>query len=104
MADFENIVSVSFKWEGGYSAYSNDSASWCGGQLIGTNRGISAVAYKGFYGVCPTVDQLKALTAEQAKAIYKKLFWDKLQLDKIKNDSVAQIMFQYIIGSGSSQI
>lgn len=104
MADFEKIVATSFKWEGGYSAYSNDSASYCDGQLIGTNRGISAIAYKGFYGHCPTVAQLQALTVDQAKMIYKKLFWDKLQLDHVKNDSVAQMMFQYIIGSGASQI
>jgi len=104
MANFEKIVQISFNWEGGYSAYSNDSASWCDNKLIGTNRGISAIAYKGYYGYCPTVAQLKALTEDQAKAIYKKLFWDKLQLDHVKNDSVAQMMFQYIIGSGASQI
>lgn len=104
MANFEKIVQISFNWEGGYSAYSNDTASWCDNKLIGTNRGISAIAYKGYYGYCPSVAQLKALTEDQAKAIYKKLFWDKLQLDYVKNDSVAQMMFQYIIGSGASQI
>lgn len=104
MANFDKIVGVTFGHEGGFQNYPNDSANYCGGKLIGTNRGISAQGYAAFYGVCPTVEQIKALTESQARQIYKAKYWDKLSLDNVKNDSVAALMFQYIIGSGASQI
>lgn len=100
MADFNSIAKKTFKFEGGFQAYSNDTANYCDGKLVGTNHGISAVAYKGFYGKCPTVDQMKALTIDQAKAIYKKNYWDIIQGDLIANQSVAHIFFDAHIASG----
>jgi lysozyme family protein len=100
MADFNPILDQTFKFEGGYQAFTNDTANYCNGVLIGTNRGISAMGYNGFYGVCPTVEQMKALTPNQAKAIYKKNYWDVIKGDDIKNQSVAHIMFDAHIASG----
>jgi lysozyme family protein len=100
MADFNSIAAKTFNFEGGYQALSKDTANYCNGQLIGTNHGISAIAYKAYYGYCPTVDQMKSLTTDQAKAIYKKNYWDILQGDKIANNSVAHIFFDAFIASG----
>lgn len=100
MADFGKIAKQTFKFEGGYQNYPTDTANTCGGQLIGTNRGISAVAYKGYYGRCPTIAEMKALTVDQAMAIYKKNFWMPLQGDLIANQSVAHIFFDAFIASG----
>lgn len=100
MADFNSIVLKTFNFEGGYQAFPNDTANYCNGKLIGTNRGISAIAYQAYYGVCPTVEQMKALTKEQAIAIYKKSYWDVIQGDKIANNSLAHIFFDAFIASG----
>lgn len=100
MADFKPILDQTFKFEGLYQAFPNDTANWCDGKLIGTNRGISAIGYKAFYKKCPTVEQMKALTAAQATAIYKKNYWDVIKGDEIKNQSVAHIMFDAHIASG----
>lgn len=100
MADFNSIVKKTFNFEGGFQSFSNDTANYCNGVLIGTNHGISAVAYKAHYGVCPTVAQMKALTIDQAKAIYKKNYWDPIQGDLISNQSVAHIFFDAFIASG----
>ena len=100
MADFNSIAKTTFKFEGGFQAFANDTANYCDGKLVGTNHGISAVAYKGFYGKCPTVEQMKALTIDQAKAIYKKNYWDVIQGDLIANQSVAHIFFDAHIASG----
>jgi len=100
MADFNKIAEKTFKFEGGYQAFPNDTANYCNGNLIGTNRGISAIAYKGFYGICPTVAQMKALTKDQALLIYKRNFWDVIQGDTINNSSVAHIFFDAHIASG----
>lgn len=100
MADFKNIAKETFKFEGGFQAFPNDTANYCNGALIGTNRGISAVAYKAYYGTCPTVEQMKALTEAQALAIYKKNYWDVIKGDLIANQSVAHIFFDAFIASG----
>lgn len=93
-----------FKAEGGYQADPADTANYVNGQLIGTNHGISALAYYGYYGQVPTVDSLKALTKEQARPIYKQKYWDKIQGDKINNQSIADLMMQYVVGSGVGSI
>lgn len=104
MASFDLSAAKAFKAEGGYQADPADNANYCDGKLVGTNRGISAVAYKGYYKKCPTVEDMKRLTVNQALAIYKAGYWDKINGDRIKNQSVADLMFQYIIGSGASQL
>lgn len=100
MADFNSIVKKTFNFEGGFQQFANDTANYCNGALIGTNHGISAIAYKAHYGECPTVAQMKALTIDQAKAIYKKNYWDPIQGDLINNQSVAHIFFDAFIASG----
>lgn len=98
-ADFSPVYKETSKNEGGWQKYPNDSANWCDGKLIGTNLGISAIGFKGFYGHCPTEEQLRALTPDQAKAIYKKNYWGKIRGDEIKDQSVARVIFGMYIGS-----
>lgn len=104
MASFEKAIVNTFKAEGGFQAKKNDKANYVNGKLIGTNRGISAQAYYTYYKRVPTVADMKALTVEQAKMIFKGNYWDKVAGDLIVNQSVAEMMFQYIIGSGASQL
>lgn len=102
-ATFDSIISKTFKFEGGYQAFANDTANYNSlGQLIGTNHGISAIAYEQYLRRPPSVADVKAITTEIAKAVYKKLFWDKVQGDQLKNDSVAHIVFDSHIGSGGT--
>lgn len=61
-----------FSHEGGYQVMYSDRGNWTTGkvgvgELRGTKYGISAMSY-------PTLD-IKALTREQAKAIYLRDFW-----------------------------
>lgn len=103
-APFEPVFENTLKKEGGFQSFPEDTANYCGGQLIGTKYGISAIGYKGFHGVCPTQEQIKALTQNDAFKIFKRKYWDRINGDKINNASVAAMMFQYIIGSGASQL
>lgn len=70
--------------EGGYVNDPNDP----GGE---TNWGISKRSY-------PNVD-IKALTRDGAKAIYKRDFWDRLQADTLY-DGVAFQLFDFAVNSG----
>lgn len=104
MADFKKAIVGTFKAEGGFQNHADDNANYVDGVLIGTNRGISAQGYHAFYKKVPSVDDMKNLTEEQAKEIFKGNYWDKIGGDFINNQSVAELMFQYIIGSGASQL
>lgn len=102
MASLEIALDKRWPLEGGYQNYSTDGANFCGGQQIGTNLGISAQGYAAYYGHCPTIPELQALTHEQAAEIYDKKFWSVINGDKIKNQSVAELMFLYEIGNPST--
>ncbi|TNE80837.1 MAG: hypothetical protein EP332_06355 [Bacteroidetes bacterium] len=104
-ADYDSIVNKTFTFEGGYQNYSNDSANYNSrGELVGTNRGISAIAYETYLNRPPSVADMKAITATTAKKVYKKLFWDFMRGDQIKNDSVAHIMFDSFIATGNLKL
>lgn len=104
MASFDKAIVNTFKAEGGFQQHASDNANYVNGVLIGTNRGISAQGYYGYYKKIPTVNDIKNLTVDQAKQIFKGNYWDKICGDFIVNQSVAELMFQFIIGSGASQI
>lgn len=70
--NFERCMNFVFGWEGGLSMLSTDPGNWTGGavgsgMLKGTNFGISAASY-------PSLD-IKNLTRDQAKEIYKRNYW-----------------------------
>jgi len=44
--------------------------------------------------------RVKDLSVEDAKKIYKRLFWNKLKADDIKSQSVAEILFDFAVNSG----
>jgi len=80
---FDKLISH----EGGYVNDPRDP----GGE---TKFGISKRAY-------PQVD-IKALTLESAKAIYKRDYWDRAQCDKLP-PSVAYVLFDAAVNSGIGQ-
>jgi lysozyme family protein len=105
MANYADIVGKTLVFEGGYQNYANDSANYTKDKtLVGTNRGISAIAYEQYLGRKPTVADMKAITPEIAKQVYKKLFWDKMLGDQIQNNSVAWIMFDSLIATGNLKL
>lgn len=78
VTNFDKAFDVIVSAEGGYTSDPLDKGNWDSGvvgkgNLKGTKYGISAAAY-------PTID-IQALTLEQAKGIYKRDYWDVLQLD-----------------------
>jgi lysozyme family protein len=89
---FERVIGH----EGGYSDDPKDPGNWTGGrvgvgQLKGTKYGISAASY-------PLWD-IKNLTLEQAKYIYKKDFWTRINADML-HDGVAYQLFDFAVNSG----
>ena len=85
MADFKNAINKTLINEGGYINDPDDA----GGE---TKFGISKRAY-------PNVD-IKNLTTNEAKAIYKRDYWDRIKGDLIADDRVAYEIFDTAVNMG----
>lgn len=88
MSSFEIAIERVLKHEGGYVNNPADK----GGE---TNYGISKRSY-------PNLD-IKNLSLDQAKAIYKRDFWDRGKYALINNDLVAAKVFDLSVNMGASQ-
>ena len=85
--------------EGGYTTHREDRGNWDSGtiglgELKGTKYGISAMAY-------PKTD-IKNLTLEQAKAIYKRDYWDKASCDELPS-GLDFMVFDCVVNHGISR-
>jgi lysozyme family protein len=89
MASFDIAITKTLANEGG-AAYTETTGDTGGA----TKYGISQKSY-------PTLN-IKALTEAEAKAIYKRDYWDKIKGDQIKWQKVASAIFDYAVNSGVS--
>jgi lysozyme family protein len=85
--------------EGGFTNDRNDRGNWTSGvigkgTLRGTKYGISAMSY-------PTTD-IKNLTLDQAKEIYRTDFWNKAQCD-LMPIGVDYLLFDASVNHGVSR-
>jgi lysozyme family protein len=62
--------------------------------------GITFDTLKSYRGKNITCEDVKNLTKQEAEAIYKKNYWDKLKGDQINSQSIAEILFDYGVLSG----
>ena len=85
---FNQAIETILKHEGGFVDHPNDP----GGR---TNFGISQRAY-------PDID-IKNLTREQAKEIYKKDYWNPLKLYLLDNANICLDIFDVAVNSGRSR-
>jgi lysozyme family protein len=89
MASFDVAITKTLNFEGGdkYTETPGDTGG-------ATKYGISQRAY-------PHLN-IKTLTEADAKAIYKRDYWDKIQGDSIGNPYVAESIFDFAVNSGVS--
>ena len=97
MADKNNLIPIIKKWEGGYSDNPNDRGG-------ATNSGVTLAVYQSVYGKSKTKNDLKRMTNDQWNYIFTKLYWDKWKADDIKNQSIANILVDWVWMSGLGTI
>ena len=97
MADYRKLKPFILRWEGGYI---NDQAD-LGKQ---TNKGVTLSTYRSVFGKNKTVSDLKKITDEQWEFIFKKYYWNRWKADDIKSQKVANILVDWVWGSGSHGI
>lgn len=102
MATFEKSQIIVGINEGGYQNNPTDTGNYFKGQLIGTNWGISAPALASYMGKTPTVSDMKSLTRATAQQILKNVFWLKNHFDRLKNQSVATLIYDGVVNHGTN--
>ena len=98
MASVEKLAPFILKWEGGFVNDPDD----LGGA---TNKGVTLSTYMQYcrkkgYPV-PTVERLKNLSEQEWTEILKTMYWDRWKADQIENQSVANIVVDWIWASGN---
>jgi hypothetical protein len=97
----QNFVKLA---EGGYTDNIKDRGNFVmtpqGKRLVGTNHGISAPVLAEWIKRLPTKEDMKNLSYETALEIYKKRYWDSQNLDELKDQSVATIIYDGCVNQG----
>ena len=96
MIGFDEVFTRLIGHEGGFSDDPKDPGNWTGGRpgvgkLLGTKYGIAANTY-------PDLD-IKSLTLDQAKAIYRRDWWDKIHADQLPG-AVAFQLWDFAVNAG----
>lgn len=94
MADYKKLKPFILKWEGGFVNDKDD----LGGA---TNKGVTLATFRSVYGQGKTATDLRNMTDQQWETIFKKHFWDKWRADEIEDQSVANILVDWLWASGS---
>lgn len=93
MASSVEAINKVLKTEGGFV---NNPADRGGA----TNYGITQKVYEEFKGRKVTIDEMRNMPIEDAKAIYKAGYWDKVAGDMISNYSIAYTLFDQAVNRG----
>jgi len=99
MADVKKFLPFVLRWEGGYV---NDPADRGGA----TNKGVTIATWKrvgydkdGDGDI--DIDDIKLITdADVLYRVLKPYYWDRWKADRIKNQSIAEILVDWVWGSG----
>lgn len=97
--NFDEAFKITVGHEGGLTLNKADRGNWTSGkvgvgELKGTKYGISAMAY-------PKED-IKNLTLDRAKALYKRDYWDVAKCDQVPN-ALKFHVFDVAVNSGPKQ-
>ncbi len=102
MANFKKAQQIVGLNEGGYQNDPRDSGNYHNGKLIGTNWGISAPVLAEFLGRSPNVLEMRNLKRQTAELILKLRFWLKNELDSLKNQSLATLIYDGVVNHGTN--
>ncbi|HUB33421.1 MAG TPA: glycosyl hydrolase 108 family protein [Bryobacteraceae bacterium] len=98
MADFDLFLPMVLRFEGGFVNDPDDPGG-------ATNKGITLKTFTGcaekLLGIEPTLANLQSLSDAQAGAIYRSLYWNLVHGDEIASQSLAAIVCDFYVNSGS---
>ena len=94
---YDNAFELTVGLEGGFSDDPDDNGNWTGGkkgvgELKGTKYGISAASF-------PNED-IRNLTIDRAKILYRQNYWNPLNLDGVSLGSIQEEIFDTAVNMG----
>lgn len=97
--NFDEAFKTTVGHEGGFTSNPKDAGNWTGGKVsVGVNKGTK-------YGIASNTypnEDIKNLTLERAKFLYKRDFWDKAKCDSLPNGLRFHV-FDVSVNSGVSR-
>ncbi|MFI3293747.1 MAG: glycosyl hydrolase 108 family protein [Rikenellaceae bacterium] len=98
MAKVETLAPFIFSWEGGFVNHPNDRGG-------ATNMGVTIATYEAYcekkgLGI-PSVVALQNISQEEVVDILKTMYWDRAKADEIKDQSIANIIVDWVWASGT---
>lgn len=104
MANIDKLIPHIIKWEGG-AKYTNDPLDRGGATKYGiTLNTLISTHYDTNRDGKVDVNDVKALQLEDFKKIIKRQYWDRWQADDINNQSIANLLVDWLWGSGVNGI
>lgn len=97
MASFDKYAPKLKRWEGGFANDPDDTGG-------ATNCGVTLATFQVYYGADMTERDLRAMTPEQWRRIMKGGFWDRCWGDQLKNQSVAELIVDWCVNSGTGKL
>ena len=104
MANIDKLIPHILKWEGG-AKYTNDPLDRGGATKYGiTLNTLISIHYDANKDGKVDVNDVKALQLEDFKKILKRQYWDRWKADDINNQSIANLLVDWLWGSGVNGI
>lgn len=102
MAQFDPAVTLTLKHEGGFFHVPATGEVVNMGITLETLRSLGVLKTSG-PATQADIDFVKSLTVDEAKDIYRHQYWDKLRLDLMDSQDVANKVFDLAVNTGLSQ-
>lgn len=93
MAEAKKLVPFILHREGGFSNDPRDSGG-------ATNKGVTLKTFRQFFGHEKTVKDLRKITDEQWLHIFRTGYWERWRADEIGDQSVAEMLVDWVWCSG----
>lgn len=93
MADYQKLVPIVLKFEGGYSNHPLDKGG-C------TNSGVTISTFRFHFGKNKTCADLKKMSQDEWNYIFKQGYWDRWHGDEIENQAIANLVVDWVWTSG----
>jgi lysozyme family protein len=97
MAKGEILKPFILSWEGGFVCDPYDRGG-------ATNKGVTIGTFRSVYGRGMSVSDLKRMTDAQWMHIFKVYYWDRWRADDIRDQSVANILVDWMWLSGTTSV